>query len=443
MRWRWICIGIFCSGIFSVGAVYAINSVGPTVEELTSEIDSIKTEIEAAKIELEPYDLKAAIALQIQMRIATLETTASMLSQKRSSWLRGIDLSYVLDRKPIPPPAPDTVARIRAEIEEARIAAAAARAKADSYTGGLLRAISLMEEATYRSTIALQQQRLAALNIGFAFPDVGQGKEMPAAAPIPSSNPGAPISQPTGPKWNIAEHKSPVDDSLQLTGSISSTDDKSSLIIRCKDTEFELYVTTNSYLGNASSFKVIYRLNDDKALQNDWTGSTGGKGVFYPRASLSFAQSLPDGGKLFLRIEKFDKTFIDATFMLGDVSATVQQVSTACARPNTSISSAARPAAPNVTGPGHISAAPNRNSGSYFAAVTSQRTETDARQSWRAAKAKYPLMLNNFEPMIKRVNRGKEGVYYRATLGPFTKSDADSFCIKLTNSGGECIVVQD
>ncbi|MFG1247641.1 SPOR domain-containing protein [Xanthobacter flavus] len=78
----------------------------------------------------------------------------------------------------------------------------------------------------------------------------------------------------------------------------------------------------------------------------------------------------------------------------------------------------------------------------YVVQVASQRTEADARASWDAARKRFPLVLGAFNATIARTDRGQQGVYYRAQVGPFSKSDADSMCEALRNQGGDCVVAQ-
>jgi cell division protein FtsN len=43
--------------------------------------------------------------------------------------------------------------------------------------------------------------------------------------------------------------------------------------------------------------------------------------------------------------------------------------------------------------------------------------------------------------LIKRVDLGDKGVYYRAMVGPFgTTEEAAQFCANLKTAGGQCVV---
>jgi cell division protein FtsN len=50
-------------------------------------------------------------------------------------------------------------------------------------------------------------------------------------------------------------------------------------------------------------------------------------------------------------------------------------------------------------------------------------------------------VLGSREPIIKRVDLGTKGVYYRAVVGPFgSAEEASQFCGSLKTAGGQCVV---
>jgi hypothetical protein len=58
------------------------------------------------------------------------------------------------------------------------------------------------------------------------------------------------------------------------------------LIIRCKDQTTDLAVIVDSFLGldfQGSGVKVIYRINDDRAVTGKWNSSTDGSAAPSPR----------------------------------------------------------------------------------------------------------------------------------------------------------------
>ncbi len=84
---------------------------------------------------------------------------------------------------------------------------------------------------------------------------------------------------------------------------------------------------------------------------------------------------------------------------------------------------------------------PAVSSGGYLVQISSQRSESDARASFRVLQHKFPSALGSRSPLIKRADLGSKGVYYRAMVGPFgTSEQAVQFCASLKAAGGQCVV---
>jgi cell division septation protein DedD len=83
-------------------------------------------------------------------------------------------------------------------------------------------------------------------------------------------------------------------------------------------------------------------------------------------------------------------------------------------------------------------------SGQYVQ-VSSQRSEEDARASFRALQQKYPSVLGNRQPVIRtRDLGGDRGVRYRVQIGPFASADqANNLCENLKSAGGQCYVLRE
>ena len=80
-------------------------------------------------------------------------------------------------------------------------------------------------------------------------------------------------------------------------------------------------------------------------------------------------------------------------------------------------------------------------SGGYAVQVTARRSQADAQAAFRSLQAKYPSQLGGRQPLIKRVDLGAKGIYYRAMIGPYgSSSEASSVCSSLKAAGGACIV---
>ena len=79
--------------------------------------------------------------------------------------------------------------------------------------------------------------------------------------------------------------------------------------------------------------------------------------------------------------------------------------------------------------------------GGYVVQVSSQKNETEARASYRALQSKFPGVLGSHASLVKRVDLGDKGVYYRAFAGPFGSADeAVQLCNSLKSAGGQCFV---
>jgi sporulation related protein len=80
--------------------------------------------------------------------------------------------------------------------------------------------------------------------------------------------------------------------------------------------------------------------------------------------------------------------------------------------------------------------------GGYVVQVSSQRNEADAQSSYRSLQGKYPSVLGSQSLVVKRVDLGEKGVYYRAFAGPFSSLDqATQVCSSLKAAGGpQCLI---
>jgi hypothetical protein len=86
--------------------------------------------------------------------------------------------------------------------------------------------------------------------------------------------------------------------------------------------------------------------------------------------------------------------------------------------------------------------APSAGGGGYLVQVSSQKSEADAQASYRALQGKYPGVLGSQSSVVKRVDLGEKGVYYRAFAGPFGSADqATQVCTSLKAAGGpQCLI---
>jgi hypothetical protein len=92
------------------------------------------------------------------------------------------------------------------------------------------------------------------------------------------------------------------------------------------------------------------------------------------------------------------------------------------------------------TNPAATNPAP-ASAGGYVVQVSSQKNEADAQASYKALQTKFPGVLGAHSSLVKRVDLGEKGVYYRAFAGPFASADeAVQVCTSLKAAGGQCFV---
>lgn len=79
--------------------------------------------------------------------------------------------------------------------------------------------------------------------------------------------------------------------------------------------------------------------------------------------------------------------------------------------------------------------------GSYVVQLVSNKSENEAQAAFRGLQSKYPQVLGSRTALIRKVELGDKGTYYRAQVGPFSNVDAaNELCGSLKTAGGQCIV---
>jgi len=98
------------------------------------------------------------------------------------------------------------------------------------------------------------------------------------------------------------------------------------------------------------------------------------------------------------------------------------------------------PVAPTRLAPQAGSTA-SSSAGGYAVQVSSRRSEADAQAAFRSLQSKFPGQLGGRQPLIRRVDLGDKGIYYRTMVGPFGSPDeAKQLCEQLKAAGGSCFV---
>jgi hypothetical protein len=80
------------------------------------------------------------------------------------------------------------------------------------------------------------------------------------------------------------------------------------------------------------------------------------------------------------------------------------------------------------------------NGGSYAVQVSSQRSEAEAQAAFRALQGQFPGQLGGKQVLVRQVDLGEKGVYYRAMVPSASGSEASELCTSLKAAGGSCII---
>ena len=102
---------------------------------------------------------------------------------------------------------------------------------------------------------------------------------------------------------------------------------------------------------------------------------------------------------------------------------------------------ASAPAAAQAAAPAPAAAPAAAGGPGSYVQVSSQRSEAEAQAAFKSLQAKYPDQLGGRQPLIRQVDLGSKGTYYRAMVGPFTNpSEAGELCTSLKAAGGQCLI---
>jgi cell division septation protein DedD len=81
------------------------------------------------------------------------------------------------------------------------------------------------------------------------------------------------------------------------------------------------------------------------------------------------------------------------------------------------------------------------NDGGYVVQVSAERSDAKAQASFKTLQSRYPHVLGRRAPLIRRVELGEKGIFYRAQIGPFdTVEQARRLCAMLKSAGAHCMV---
>jgi hypothetical protein len=76
----------------------------------------------------------------------------------------------------------------------------------------------------------------------------------------------------------------------------------------------------------------------------------------------------------------------------------------------------------------------------YYVQVSAQKSEEEAKSSFRGIQARHSALLGGQQPVIRRRDLGSRGIFYGAQVGPFSREAAVKLCEDLKAAGRSCMV---
>jgi Type VI secretion system VasI, EvfG, VC_A0118 len=141
---------------------------------------------------------------------------------------------------------------------------------------------------------------------------------------------------PQGPNWIVSETTSPVDYKPQIaaltTAHASSQDAPSSFAIHCRAGRTELIIsTTGSWKqGTGGEVKVVYRINEEAAVEQRWKVAETGRSLAFPGDVVGFLRSMPDGGRILIKVYAGRTPPYESTFQLAGLDPVRRKIAAAC-----------------------------------------------------------------------------------------------------------------
>src|SRR5215471_14878662 len=90
--------------------------------------------------------------------------------------------------------------------------------------------------------------------------------------------------------WIITDEKSPLDDSPLVSAALPSSDDRSHLLMRCKDRKTQVAVSSTGFINCGPNVRVIYRMNQEQPVETPWRSHPSCYLALAPLQSPSFAR---------------------------------------------------------------------------------------------------------------------------------------------------------
>jgi hypothetical protein len=139
-----------------------------------------------------------------------------------------------------------------------------------------------------------------------------------------------------GPNWIISETTSPVNYQPQTaaltTARAASQDAPSSLAIHCRGHRTELIVSTTGSWKQVpdGEVKVVHRINEEPPVEQRWRAVEMGKSLAFPGDVVRFLRSIPDGGRILVKVYAGKGPPNESTFQLAGLDSVRHKIATAC-----------------------------------------------------------------------------------------------------------------
>lgn len=141
---------------------------------------------------------------------------------------------------------------------------------------------------------------------------------------------------PRAQNWIISETTSPVDYKPQIAaqtiGRPATKDAPSSLSIRCRASRTELMIATSPSWKQPreGEVKVVYQVNDDPSTEDRWRAAEGGRSLIFQGDVVRLLRSLPEDGRLLIRVYAGKNPPYESTFQLTGLDSVRRKLAPAC-----------------------------------------------------------------------------------------------------------------
>jgi len=135
--------------------------------------------------------------------------------------------------------------------------------------------------------------------------------------------------------WIVSATTSPVDYMPIVTATTFSRDASSmQLSIRCRAGRTELVVAGPIFSRRGEDYAISYRINDDPPMQLAAAPPSSGTGVAFTGDVVRLLQSLPEEGKIAVRLVTRTGAAQEGHFLLGGLEMVREKLAAACKWPH-------------------------------------------------------------------------------------------------------------